>query len=49
MSEDDPRAKYRVLPPNIDIKDMVIEVNTERTEVEHADEQDPIRWYTPLR
>ena len=43
------RAKYLVLPPNIDIKDMVTEVNTERTEVEHADKQDPIYWYTPLR
>jgi hypothetical protein len=49
MSEDGPRVKYRLLPPNIDIKDMVIEVNTERTEVEHSDKPDPIRWYTVLR
>ena len=48
MSEDDPRAKYRVLPPTIDIEDMVVEVDTERTEVEHADRQDPTYWYTPL-
>jgi hypothetical protein len=29
-------AKYLVLPPNIDIKDIVIEVNTKLTEVEHC-------------
>jgi hypothetical protein len=31
-------GKYWVLPPNIDIKDMVIEVNTKLTEVEHCGE-----------
>jgi hypothetical protein len=49
MSEDDPRAKYRVLPPTIDTGDMVGEVDTERTEAEHADRQDPLYWYTLLR
>ena len=35
MREQDLRAKYLVLPPNIDIKDIVVEVNTKLTEVEH--------------
>jgi hypothetical protein len=30
MREHDLPAKYLVLPPNIDIKDIVIEVNTKR-------------------
>jgi hypothetical protein len=38
MREQDLGAKYLVLPPNIDIKDMVIEVNTKLTEVEHCGE-----------
>ena len=38
MREQDLRAKYLVLPPNIDIKDMVLEVNTKLTEVEHCGE-----------
>jgi hypothetical protein len=38
MREHDLRAKYLVLPPNIDIKDIVIEVNTKLTEVEHCGE-----------
>jgi hypothetical protein len=31
MREHDLPAKYLVLPPNIDIKDIVIEVNTKLT------------------
>jgi hypothetical protein len=38
MREHGPPAKYLVLPPNIDIKDIVIEVNTKLTEVEHCGE-----------
>jgi len=38
MREHDLRAKYLVLPSNIDIKDIVIEVNTKLTEVEHCGE-----------
>ena len=38
MREHDLRAKYLVLPPNIDIKHIVIEVNTKLTEVEHCGE-----------
>jgi hypothetical protein len=38
MREHDLSAKYLVLPPNINIKDVVIEVNTELTEVEHCGE-----------
>jgi hypothetical protein len=38
MREHDLSAKYLVLPPNINIKDMVIEVNTMLTEVEHCGE-----------
>jgi hypothetical protein len=30
------RARYQVLPPNIDTKDMVVEVNAKLTEVEHS-------------
>jgi len=41
MVERDPRAKYRVLPTNIDSDDMVIEVNTELTEVERRGKPDP--------
>jgi hypothetical protein len=38
MREHDLSAKYLVLPPNIKIKEMVIEVNTKLTEVEHCGE-----------
>ena len=38
MREHDLGAKYLVLPPNIDIKDMVIEAKTKLTEVEHCGE-----------
>ena len=38
MREQDLSAKYLVLPPNIDIKDIVIEVNTKLTKVEHCGE-----------
>jgi hypothetical protein len=37
MREHDLPAKYLVLP-HIDIKDIVIEVNTKLTEVEHCGE-----------
>ena len=36
MREHDLRAKYLVLPSNIDIKDIVIEVNTKLTEVDYC-------------
>ena len=29
MAEQDPRAKYRALPPNVDIDEAVIEVESE--------------------
>ena len=38
MKQNDLPAKYLALPPNIDIKDMVIGVNTKLTEVEHSGE-----------
>jgi hypothetical protein len=38
MREHNLTAKYLVLPPNIDIKDIVIDVNTKLTEVEHCGE-----------
>jgi hypothetical protein len=38
MREHDLSAKYLVLPPNINIKYVVIEVNTKLTEVEHCGE-----------
>ncbi len=38
MREQDLSAKYLVLPPNIDIKDIVIDVNTKLTEVKHFGE-----------
>jgi hypothetical protein len=37
MREHDLSAKYLVLPPNIDIKDLVIEVNTKLAEVPFDD------------
>ena len=38
MREHDLSAKYLVLPPTIDSKDVVIEVNTKLTEAEHCGE-----------
>jgi hypothetical protein len=38
MREHGPPAKYLILPPNIGIKDIVIEVNTKLTEIEHCGE-----------
>ena len=38
MREHGPPAKYLILTPNIDIKDIVIEVNTKLTEGEHCRE-----------
>jgi hypothetical protein len=38
MREHDLPAKYLVLPPNINIKDIVVAVNTKMTEVEHCGE-----------
>jgi hypothetical protein len=40
MAEKDPRAKYRELPPSIDSDDMVIEVDTQLTEVERGERGD---------
>jgi hypothetical protein len=40
MAEQDPRAKYRVLPPNVDVDDTVVEVDTELTDVEHGGRPD---------
>ncbi len=40
MPENDPRAKYRELPPSIDSDDMVIEVDTEVTDVEQGGGRD---------
>ena len=34
MAEQDPRAKYRELPPNIDSDDIVVEIDTTLAEVE---------------
>ena len=38
MRGHDLSAKYLVLPPNINIKDIAIGVNTKLTEVEHCGE-----------
>ncbi len=40
MADEDPRAKYRVLPTGIDSEDMVIEVDTGVTDVEHGGKRD---------
>jgi hypothetical protein len=40
MAEIDPRAKYRDLPPNIDSEDVVIDVDTDVTAVEHGGRRD---------
>jgi len=34
MAKQDPRAKYRKLPPTIDIDDVIPEVDTTQAEVE---------------
>jgi hypothetical protein len=36
MAEEDPREKYRQLPPPVDSEDMVVEVDTDLAAVEHA-------------
>ncbi len=36
MADQDPRAKYRELPPPVDNEDMVVEVDTDLASVEHA-------------
>ena len=57
MADEDPRAKYRELPPNISIDDMVTEVDTSLAEVEqpgkgdYNDDADPylrITGWKPL-
>ena len=40
MAEKDPRAKYRELPPPVDSDDMVIEVDTDLSAVEHGGKPD---------
>jgi hypothetical protein len=40
MAEKDPRAKYRVLPPPVVSDDLVVEVDTEVTDVEHGGKPD---------
>ena len=40
MAEKDPHAKYRVLPRPVDSDDMVAEVDTNVTEVEHGGKPD---------
>jgi hypothetical protein len=40
MADDDPRAKYRELPPNSDSGDLVIEVDTTLAEVEQPGKRD---------
>jgi len=40
MAEQDPRAKYRELPPNIDNDDLVIEVDTSLADVEQPGNSD---------
>ncbi len=36
MAEEDPRDKYRQLPPRVDSEDIVVEVDTDSAAVEHA-------------
>jgi hypothetical protein len=40
MAEKDPREKYRVLPPPVDSDDIVTEVDTDVTDVEHGGKPD---------
>lgn len=40
MAEEDPRAKYRALPENVDSDDAVIEVDTTLSEVEQSGQRD---------
>jgi hypothetical protein len=39
-AENDPRAKYRVLPPPVSSDDVVAEVDTDVTDVEHGGKPD---------
>jgi hypothetical protein len=41
MVDRDLRAEYRALPPGIDRDDMVTEISTGLTEVEHGGKPDP--------
>jgi hypothetical protein len=40
MADEDPRAKYRQLPPNVDSDDMVVEVDISLAEVEQPGKGD---------
>jgi hypothetical protein len=40
MVEEDPRAKYRELPPTTDSDDLVVEVDAELADVERAGARD---------
>jgi hypothetical protein len=40
MAENDPRAKYRALPPPVATDDMVVEIDTDVTDVEHGGRPD---------
>jgi hypothetical protein len=40
MADDDPRAKYRELPPSVDNDDMVIEIDTTLAAVEQPGKGD---------
>ena len=40
MAEEDPRAKYRQLPPNVDSGDSVMTVDTSLAEVEQPGKGD---------
>jgi len=40
MADEDPRAKYRQLPPSVNTDDMVIEVDTTLAEVEQPGKGD---------
>ena len=47
--EPDSRAKYRLLPPDIDSDDMVVEVDTKMTAVEHHGHPEPEGDDRPVR
>jgi len=40
MADDDPRAKYRELPPTIDSDDLVVEIDTTLAAVEQPGKGD---------
>ena len=40
MADEDPRAKYRELPPNVNREDMFVEVDTSLAEVEQPGKGD---------